>query len=328
MIVSEAKGLPEQRRMCTRYLPSGSWCLFLDDDVTHINKPEHLNLHQLIMLGFLTAEQRHVHLWGLNVSARNLRDCYSAQLGLVCGYLFGIITTPELREVTPVSDTVGGAAESLERSLRYYVHSGLLRLNFASACAKTRTNAGGLQSHYQSSDHRQAAQSYVLAALERAFPQLIQVDLATPNGCKFKRGDAMRCEEDAEVVETVETVSSTEEPLSEDIVAITEVHGHKRAQLKCSLCGKTYARRNDLQHHMKQVHYLDTQERFPCVICSKSFVRKKDMLVHVRMKRCHSKRGKNHGIVAASKTADDGSPALDLGHIYSDVSLLGQQIND
>ena len=62
VIVTERKGggLPEQRSVCTRYLPRGSWALFLDDDVTSVARPDHLSLHELVMLGFLTAQQRRV----------------------------------------------------------------------------------------------------------------------------------------------------------------------------------------------------------------------------------------------------------------------------
>ena len=44
----------------TRYLPRGSWCLFLDD-VTSVAWPDHFSLHELVMLGFLTAQQKRVH---------------------------------------------------------------------------------------------------------------------------------------------------------------------------------------------------------------------------------------------------------------------------
>ena len=58
MTVSEdARGLPEQRQMCTRYLSAGSWVLHLDDDVTRVEKPSRSNLHELAMLGFLSAQQ-------------------------------------------------------------------------------------------------------------------------------------------------------------------------------------------------------------------------------------------------------------------------------
>ena len=89
------------------------------------------------MLGFLAAQQRHARLWGANVSANllNMRPCYSNQLGLVNGYFFGIITHPEMRLATQTSDALGGAAEDIERSIRYYAHSGILRLNGVVVCA-------------------------------------------------------------------------------------------------------------------------------------------------------------------------------------------------
>jgi len=87
LVAEEGKGLPEQRQICLRYQPTGAWCLFLDDDVIDILKPSHLSVHELVMLGFLEAKQRHARLWGLNTSSdqRNLRDSFSGQLGLVCG---------------------------------------------------------------------------------------------------------------------------------------------------------------------------------------------------------------------------------------------------
>ena len=53
-LVAEAGGLPE-RSLCTRCLPEGSWCSFLDGDVCHIHKPDYLSLQELVMLAFLTA---------------------------------------------------------------------------------------------------------------------------------------------------------------------------------------------------------------------------------------------------------------------------------
>ena len=67
-LVAEAGGLPE-RSLCTRCLPEGWWCSFPGDDVCHIHKPDYLSLHELVMLAFLTALQRRVHLWGLNTSS-------------------------------------------------------------------------------------------------------------------------------------------------------------------------------------------------------------------------------------------------------------------
>ena len=67
-LVAEAGGLPE-RSLCTRCLPEGSWCSFLDDDFCHVHKPDHLSLRELVMLAFLAVLQRRVHFWGLNTSS-------------------------------------------------------------------------------------------------------------------------------------------------------------------------------------------------------------------------------------------------------------------
>ena len=67
-LVAEAGGLPE-RSLCTRCLPEGSWCSFLDDDFGHVHKPDHLSLRELVMLAFLAVLQRRAHFWGLNTSS-------------------------------------------------------------------------------------------------------------------------------------------------------------------------------------------------------------------------------------------------------------------
>ena len=54
-----------ERSLWTRCLPEGSWCSFLDDDFCHVHRPDNLNLRELVMLAFLAALQRRVHLWGL-----------------------------------------------------------------------------------------------------------------------------------------------------------------------------------------------------------------------------------------------------------------------
>ena len=293
-IVSEDEGgLPEQRAMCTRYLPEGAWCLFLDDDVTHIAKPAHLSTHQLFMLAFLTARQRGVNLWGLNTSSdgRNLRDQVSSQLGLVNGYLFGVIVCG-LRRATPTSDSVGGAAEDIERSLRYFKHSGLLRLNFATACARTKSNAGGLQRHYATAAGRQAAHGFVLHSLAQEFPGLIVVDPACPNGCRLTRAALSRA--------STEGSQPPDEPSAEPPPPLPRAEDATRAARRseprrwaCGVCGKEYARSADMHHHVAQAHQ-EHAPLFACPACSRKFRRKKDMLVHVRMRRCHSTRGRRH----------------------------------
>ena len=61
---------------------------------------------------------------------------------MINGYLFGIIVC-SLRAPKPMSDSVGGAAEGIERPLLHFAHSGLLRLNFAAACDRARADARG-----------------------------------------------------------------------------------------------------------------------------------------------------------------------------------------
>ena len=309
-------GLPEQRRICTKYLPRGSWCLFLDDDVTHIHTPEHLDTHHLIMLGFLTAQQKQVHLWGLNTSAdpRNLRENMSGAVGLVNGYFFGIITHPDLCSCTRISDAVGGAGEDIERSLRYYVHSGILRLNFATACAKNRTNVGGLQCHYSSRVSRQAAHEYVIHLLFSEFPNHVTIDATRPNGCKFRRrsasaADEARVSEESEVDDTDEPLSQEEDTFDNDPNRASHRWKIQAQRGKCcSMCDKTYARAADLRHHMRTAHASgEPIQTFACPVCAKVFRRHKDMVVHVKMQRCHSKRGRPHDASdQAEKPSSDG----------------------
>ena len=286
--------------MCTRYLPQGAWCVFLDDDLTHIAKPAHLSTHELFMLAFLMGRQRGVNLWGLNTSSdgRNLRDQVSSQLGLINGYLFGIIVC-SLRAPTPISDSVGGAAEDIERSLRYFAHSCLLRLNFATACARTRANAGGLQHHYATAASRQAANAFVLHSLAQEFPGLIVVDPACPNGCRLTRAALSRASTEEEKGPQPPTgadpVTPPAPPFADDHRRTTAAREHPPEPRKwaCGVCGREYARAADRNHHVAQAH----QEHallFACPACSRKFRRKKDMLVHVRMRRCHSTRGRRH----------------------------------
>ena len=333
MTVSEdARGLPEQRQMCTRYLSAGSWVLHLDDDVTRVEKPSHSNLHELVMLGFLSAQQRHVHLWGLNVSAdaRNLRDNYSSCLGLVCGYFFGIITHPDLRDATRLSDAVGGAAEDIERSLRYYDHSGLLRLNFATACARTRSHSGGLQYYYAASEVRQAAHNYVLRALATERPDLVVLDSASPNGCRLKQAATVTAEAHvseaealrdsaADIVDSTEAEDSTEDAARDEIIPGQATEQTPKTH-QCNYCGKAYVRLSDLKYHLQDAHYGTTQT-FRCALCSRPFKRKKDMLHHLRSQRCHSIRGRPHVLPVTANSNDAQSQASGLEQTRSDVSV-------
>ena len=273
MTVSGAAGLPEQRQQCLRGMPHGSWALFLDDDLTDIMLLEEMSLHELVVLGFLSAKARGAELWGLNVSKNrmHLRDTVSTCPGLVNGYFFGVVTSERAQQMTPVSDTVGGAGEDVERTLRYYEAGGVLRMNFACAVARTQTNAGGLQGHYKDRAARRAAHEFVIRSLAVEFPQLVIFDDCSANKSTFlqARGQA-------------------------------EEH-------KCHLCDKAFTRKNALAHHKRWFHpdpALPQPELIECPNCKRTFRSKKAMLVHVRALRCHSNRGRKYDSNAPPKHTD------------------------
>ena len=118
---------------------------------------------------------------------RNLRGTASRAPGLVNGYCYGIIQGPRPVPL-PHSDARGGAAEDVERSLRYFsYHGGILRLNWACAQARFRTNAGGLQDYFASSAERAATHDAVVRLLCAEFPALLTAKPDAPNGCVFRR---------------------------------------------------------------------------------------------------------------------------------------------
>ena len=130
-----------------------------------------MSLAHIVIYGFSMAERGNISLWALNTSSdqRNLRDIVSRKLGLINGYFFGLVHKPGNPQLT-LSDKVAGAGEDIERSLRYYVHSGLLLLNAFSAVARTWTNAGGLQSTFSSSVERKAAHDFCMVSLKSDGP--------------------------------------------------------------------------------------------------------------------------------------------------------------
>ena len=250
-------GLPEQRALCTRHLPAGSWCLLVDDDITKIHCPEGWGLHLLTMAGFILAKQRVAHLWGLNTSAnaRCLRENVSDALGLINGHFYGLIAGRDCGK-TPLSDNHGGAAEDVERSLRHYLDRGLVRLNWAAALAKHSNNPGGLQSFFGASQ-RAAAHKQVLGALATEFPDMLVLADSSPNGCKFLSTHKRRAKKD--------------------------LH-------ECDVCGKSYTRASDLNYH--QLEHSDTPRPvFPCAHCGKEFRRAKNRAQHLKCGRCRPQIG-------------------------------------
>ena len=308
-------GLPQQRAVCTRALPDGSWALHVDDDITEVVKPPDLSLHELIMLGFLLAARSRTRLWGLNTSAdaRNLRPYVSQAPGLVNGYWFGGIVADATRDCTPLSDRVGGAAEDVERSIRHFANAGITRLCFATAMARNQTNKGGLQSYYGTRHARAAARDYVVQALCDEFPALLRAEPDAPNGCHFlrpPRATSAEAESSSEAAgEKIDGPASEAGDDADDsgLPGGTDDEGEPEPEQQrpprdrshvapcaaaCSVCGKVYRRKTDLDHHMAQTHGTKPAEKSACPACGKTFRKRKDMLLHWRLGRCESKRGR------------------------------------
>ena len=200
-------------------------------------------------------------------------------------------TQPELlRDATRTSDAVGGAGEDVERSVRFFMHSGsIVRLNFAAAVAKNTSNAGGLQHYYRTSENRLAAHGYVVRSLCEEFPSLLRIAPGSPNGVKFTRRSRTREEEE----ETAGSGGDTEscDDVEEPVSPLRTASSERREENRCDLCGTSYARKEDLLYHVRRVHE-NCAETVACPLCSRAFRKKKDMLLHYRMQRCHSKRGR------------------------------------
>ena len=235
----------------------------------------------------------------------------STAAGLVNGYFFGVITDATVSDSTRTSDSVGGACEDVERSVRYFKHSGLVRLNFAAAVAKNRTNAGGLQSYYAEPERRKAAHAYVVQSLAAEFPEIILADPLAPNGCRFRRR-AMPEEPEPEEGASTNSSEQEEEALVEAYLPPAKAKKPPAGRLVCNECGKSYARSADLKHHVRTTHASEPPPALHCPECSRPFRKQKDLLVHQRSGRCWSRRGRPHEVITApapSNSTGEQSPA-------------------
>lgn len=316
-----SSGLPEQRRLCLRCRPYGSWTLFLDDDifdVIKIDAVKHISLHEIIMYSFFTAEREKVNLFGFNTSTdhRNLRDNISRKLGLINGYCFGIIHAAD-NPVLTVSDNAKGAGEDIERSLRHFVQKGILRVNCIAAVGRTWTNAGGLQDTFKSRALRISAHEYVVNALIDEFPEHLFHAPESSNRCKFlqKRAHVNHCGIDGiKTKVNVATTISHDELESDDAIDNKKLSceptrsesthvpktinftrkptGIRLSEYSCTLCSKRYKRKADLDYHIRSTHEIEPLPMHPCPNCGKLFKRNKDLRTHILMNRCESKRGR------------------------------------
>jgi len=299
VLTSPEAGLAQQRVYAQHALQKHPWLLFVDDDVSDIKCLEHVapsSLAALITGGFESARGAGARLWGLNTSsdARNLRHGVSTQLGLVNGYFFGLLG--HRHESLEKSTRENAAAEDIERSLRYFLADGVIvRLNFATAIARTWSNAGGLQSVFTSRDTRREAHARVLDALVSEFPNHLRLQASSPNGCAFLRG---RPQVESPVAEflPVDALSNLTEA--------ADVLEDRDAERRVASCPetKTLEKRGDVPV-------------ITCPLCNRLFGRERDMRLHLELKRCGSKRGKHPARFLGSSprvATSSESPSLNI----------------
>ena len=306
------RALPEQRRSCLAHRSYGSWNLFVDDDISRIHlhsKAQWMTLHELIMIGFLRAENKRTRLWGLNTSGdiRNLRNQVSDSLGLINGYFFGQIHEAN-NPALSLSNKFMGAAEDIERSVRHFHHRGILRLNFACAIAHTWRNPGGMQDTFVSSQARKEAHDCVLSALIEEFPGSLHCAANKPNRCRFRtqaspslagtgdRENSPRTQVARSSLVATEKGSlndaKPERPKHSNPLRAREAKGNMKPH-SCPECSKSYVRKIDLTHHMRTQHSgAQPSRKYQCLTCNRLFLKEKDLDGHRALGRCFSKRGR------------------------------------
>lgn len=147
-VIHGKTGLKDTRNYMTKYFSSGSRVMYLDDDLTGINKGEPsgmtskrvYNLGELANKGFQLCKSKGFGKWGLNPS-NNQRSLKNTEITFDLRYvksLYGEIVNHK------VINTVT-YAEDFERTIQYYIiYGGIVRFN--NYTAKTSDYAkGGLE---------------------------------------------------------------------------------------------------------------------------------------------------------------------------------------
>ena len=195
-LVPGVPGLPGQREQAWLN-HSFSHTLFVDDDLVRIVWPFG-NVHHLastLRQAMLNADCR---LGGVSASQRpkpdmGLQPQLSEKPGLVSGYFY--MQSREDRIGLPLSDACNGIGEDVERTVRYYAHSGIIRLMNCAVTAKNALSVGGKQQAGGISTHvergvRSENQIALVRALVEQHPGILKPAPERPNRCEFIRNEA------------------------------------------------------------------------------------------------------------------------------------------
>ena len=190
-LVDGVPGLPEQRRQ-SWLNHDYSHTLFVDDDIVRIVWPFG-NLHH-----FASTLRQGMHdagcsIGGIGASQRPRREpgpapLFSQNLGLVSGYFY--MEARESGVVLPLSDAQSGIGEDVERTVRHFARSGIIRIMNCAVTAKNALSksgqgqAGGIAMRVDR-DARSEQQLDLVHKLHKEYPDFIKPAPDKPNKCVF-----------------------------------------------------------------------------------------------------------------------------------------------
>jgi hypothetical protein len=171
------------RNIIARHYPIGHPVLSIDDDLRGLSMrldekrlTPVVNVHELIVTGFATADRAGCHLWGI-YPVKNpyfMRPEVTTDLRYIGGGMFGTrFTGIDAVDLVDLDDK-----EDFERTCRFYLHDGaVLRLGDVCWLTDGYAGAGGMQ------EYRTAASiSAGAARMVELFPDLATLNLKKKSG--------------------------------------------------------------------------------------------------------------------------------------------------
>ena len=134
-LVVGIKGLVPQRQFIMSQWPEGKHIVFFDDDVAKIDLTlspmfRGKSLDHFFKTAFDECKKQHSFIWGVypvfNPFFRKGRDEISTCLNYIVGAFYGIINRPKLDALKLTITKENGQKEDVERTLKYFVHDGIV----------------------------------------------------------------------------------------------------------------------------------------------------------------------------------------------------------